>query len=1240
VEGSRHEVRLGGAHKHVSLVNVVIEGFEGFSTTRWCADTPPGRRRRTRMNATRDARARIHSRVDDVDTTMDAVLGGTMSDKPHRAFRAGGKKKKKDAAKKAKSSAPSDGGEGEKGRKGERGNNPRAFIFSGAKKAKRARVVANEKAERKLRAPMRDIVEGKEAPPFVVVVQGPPGVGKTTLVRSLVKHYTRHALNEIKGPLTLVTGKKRRIQILEVKNDLNDMVDAAKIADLVLLLVDGSFGFEMETFEFLNVLQVHGFPKVMGVLTHLDEFHDVKRLKKTKKLLKHRFWTEIYDGAKLFYISGLSNGRYNLRDTMNLARFISTAKPKPLMWRTAHPYMIGDRFEDITKPELVHDDPVCDRQVALYGFLHGCNLKYGQQVHVAGVGDMQVKEIVEMPDPCPLPSKERKQRKLDEKQKLIYAPMSDVGGLLYDKDAVYITVDDKQMNFSKRQLAQKLKAENRPLPDENAVDFGVEMVHGLQDTRITVDEKLRNSEISLFKGGRAFKGEEFGKSSAFDVEDSDGDSDDEDGSTDDDSENDSDDSDGSDDDDENFPSRKSKPGDNRVRRVARFSEEPERGYEDVDSEGEDEDGDEGLGRGASKWKELMHGSKREKTLMEIIYEDATNDEDDDGEESGSDSESEDLFKKQEESDSKVDTLDLFDRSKFLTEVRSGLDLDDPSLRNRFVTGDWDAAKSRSEAQPRAEADGDEDDVYGDFEDVETGEKFGPGSGGDKDQEEFDDDGEGEEDADDAGDADDEEQRRLEAKRSKHEELVADGDQMKKRKSPNFVDDDGPSSYYELVKNQMKEETARSRAILDTLPDNTRQAMEGFRPGSYLRIVLAKVPCEWVQNFDPTRPIVIGGILPGEEVMGMQQVRLKKHRWHRKTLKNQDPLIFSIGWRRFQSIPVFSMLDANSRHRMIKYTPDHMHCYATFFGPLAPQNTGVICFQNMASQQASFRIAASATVLEFDHSIKIVKKLKLVGTPAKVFKNTAFISGMFNSALEVGRFEGAALRTVSGIRGTIKKAVKPGAAGNGGKDGGMRDGSFRASFEDKLLLSDIVFLRTWTKVEIPKFYNPLTTSMMKDTKDWRGMKTVGQLRYEKSIPIPVNPDSIYKPIERKKRVFNKLQVPKALQQALPFKSKPKLEHVRSRQTLEQRRAVVRDKEEKKLATMVQQLNTIRNEKNVKREEQQAVRRAARAKAQGKEDEWRNALRKENAKKRFREKGKADAARARDDGGRKYAKKGKK
>jgi len=64
------------------------------------------------------------------------------------------------------------------------------------------------------------------------------------------------------------------------------MMDVGKSADLILLMIDGSFGFEMETFEFLNILQAHGFPKILGVLTHLDSFRDGKTLKKTKKRMK------------------------------------------------------------------------------------------------------------------------------------------------------------------------------------------------------------------------------------------------------------------------------------------------------------------------------------------------------------------------------------------------------------------------------------------------------------------------------------------------------------------------------------------------------------------------------------------------------------------------------------------------------------------------------------------------------------------------------------------------------------------------------------------------------------------------------------------------------------------------------------------------------------------------------------------------------------------------------------------
>uniref|UniRef100_A0A6N2LP92 Bms1-type G domain-containing protein n=1 Tax=Salix viminalis TaxID=40686 RepID=A0A6N2LP92_SALVM len=905
-------------------------------------------------------------------------------------------------------------------------------------------------------------------------------VGKSLLIKCLVKHYTKHNIQEVRGPITIVSGKKRRVQFVECPNDINGMIDAAKFADLALLLIDGSYGFEMETFEFLNNLQVHGFPKIMGVLTHLDQFKDVKKLKKTKQRLKHRFWTEIYDGAKLFYLSGLIHGKYVKREIHNLARFISVMKFHPLSWRTSHPYVLADRFEDVTPPERVRLDNKCDRNITLYGYLR----VFLKQVHIAGVGDYNLAGATALADPCPLPSAAKKK------------------GLRKDQDV------------------------------------GESLVKSLQNTKYSIDEKLEKSFISLFSRNANISSEaqndakdnhesvdhshnlepnESGEES--DAEDLDGSE-----STDEDEAAQKDalvngESDGSDEEYGAAAKQKVDPQDRmkeqvefhggRLRRKAMFgndiddkdlkdSDEGSEGDDDVgdqsfsDSEFSEEDRNEVDMGNVSKWKESLMDrtiSKQNNNLMQLVYGKSAstpiNEKQGDSEDEESDDE---FFKLKGEGHKKlregfdVENVDADECSKF-TKISKLKDEIYERIRDRFVTGDWSKAAQRNMLSTANDED-DKDSAYGDFEDLETGEKHGnhkkEESGNVSMQKED----------------ESEEQRKLK-KLALRAKFDAQYPFLVKSSHLHLqVDDKHGAKFHRGQANEIgyiDKVSFLAHAKVNFLVREGLKRNRGFQTGTYLRLELHDVPFEMVEHFDPCDPILV-------EELDLVRNMLDICRWHRKVLKTKDPVIFSIGWRRYQTTPVYAIEDRNGRHRMLKYTLGHIlgpTCTTQHWSHSRSEFSKQSELLLMHAGKASFRITATAVVLEFNHAAKMVKKVKLVGHPCKIFKKTALIMNMFTSDLEVARFEGAAVRTVSGIRGQVAKdeiGNHPTKKGGAPREGIARD------FEDRILMSDIVFLRAWTQVEAPCFYNPLTTALQPRNKTWQGMKTMAELRRNTIFPF--------------------------------------------------------------------------------------------------------------------------------------------
>jgi len=1129
------------------------------------------------------------------------------------------------------------------------GPNPKAFAVAKPGKTYRQAVRSHDVNEKRFHVPLVERVP-EEPPPLVVAVVGPPGVGKTTLIKSLIRRYTKQTLSAPTGPLTVVTSKRRRLTFIECPSDsLASMIDTAKVVDILLLMIDGNYGFEMETMEFLNILSASGMPgNVFGILTHLDLFKKQDALKSQKKRLKHRFWSELYQGAKLFYLSGVVNGRYPDREILNLSRFLSVMKkPRPLVWRQAHPYCLADRMLDVTLPTSIEEDPMCDRTVALYGYLRGgTNFSaQGQRVHVPGVGDLNVQTIEALPDPCPTPyqvqAEERatgtkKRKRLGEKQKLIYAPMSDVGGVLVDKDAVYIDV--------------KTNTFTRDGEGGEGLGLGEHLVVGLQGERRLLGEA--DAGLRLFGDGKTVQHlvdaqdmEESGrkvqrKPRLIEREDNDeGFSDDEayeSGEEDEENVKFPDDLDGEEEDDSGHLDTSESPSlftRHAKARESDFVVDGDVAFADSDSDlgsistledqaledgdyfddnfSDDEDG-------ALRWKsnlaetaQKMYGNRRPyrtAELARLMYDESLtpaevvkkwSGQDGEAEEEANAPDDEEFFKKAipdqaADEDRMIASYDY----NILEKKWSDPEIFENLKQHMSAVG----LRNRLQGQEDEEFDGisdDHEDDEGDgaFEDLETGEVFEGDQTKSVEDEAASFEAEREKNA-----------QRKEELKLRFEEEDREGflnDKSNARNEAGLEEEFGEDQWYDAQKALLEKQQSINRAEFDQLDELSRVRVEGYKAGTYARIILSDVPYEFCNSFNPRFPIIIGGLTSTEDRFGFVQVRIKRHRWHKKILKTNDPLIFSLGWRRFQTMPLYSISDSRTRNRMLKYTPEHMHCFGTFYGPLIAPNTPFCCVQSLSKNIPGFRIAATGVVLSVDESYEIVKKLKLTGHPYKIFKNTAFVRDMFNSALEIAKFEGASIRTVSGIRGQIKRALsKP-------------EGHFRATFEDKVLMSDIVFLRTWYPVKPHRFYNPVTNLLGDDGDDgsgnsWRGMRLTGDVRREKGIETPKDRNSAYRSVERQERHFNPLRIPRKLAQDLPFKSQPVQMLPQRKQTYMQKRAVVADREERRVRNLMQQLLTLKKDKEEKR---------AKKKEEGRK-QYRKKVAESDEKRREREKREKD------------------
>ncbi len=135
---------------------------------------------------------------------------------------------------------------------------------------------------------------------------------------------------------------------------------------------------------------------------------------------------------------------------------------RPFSTRRCTKHKKTNRYEDISEPSQLAKTPQMDRTIAFYGYVRGCNFRESMKfrfflaypvfpthsqtikqkklrVHICGAGDFEITKMEEMEDPVPLPTTRMRQL---VKQGKVYAPMANLGPVVFDKHVAYITLKD------------------------------------------------------------------------------------------------------------------------------------------------------------------------------------------------------------------------------------------------------------------------------------------------------------------------------------------------------------------------------------------------------------------------------------------------------------------------------------------------------------------------------------------------------------------------------------------------------------------------------------------------------------------------------------------------------------------------------------------------------------------------------------------------------------------------------
>ncbi|EDO37178.1 predicted protein [Nematostella vectensis] len=185
---------------------------------------------------------------------------------------------------------------------------------------------------------------------------------------------------------TLVSHQlKKRFMFLPLKHgDMYSILDAAKVADTILFLVDASNPVDDHTENTISCILAQGLPATFHAIQGLEQCPPKKRndIKKAiHKLVEKRFPKD------------KPHSLDTKQDALTTLRLVSNQQQRSIRFRDQRPHLVAQGV--VFEPDA---NDVSKGTLKVTGFVRGQTLSANRLVHLAGYGDFQISQIDSVAD--------------------------------------------------------------------------------------------------------------------------------------------------------------------------------------------------------------------------------------------------------------------------------------------------------------------------------------------------------------------------------------------------------------------------------------------------------------------------------------------------------------------------------------------------------------------------------------------------------------------------------------------------------------------------------------------------------------------------------------------------------------------------------------------------------------------------------------------------------------------------